>query len=180
MARDATCWFPITCCSTHRVDTGVFSVPAPASEFMYLVAKCVARQQLPIAHLERLQALAALDEHGAQRGFDELFGPTGRSVQDWLTSPPADWATLWPLMRARTRYGPALFKEEARRWVRRIVSPPGLLISVLGPDGVGKSTLNRINRALAGAMLHPPEALQVPPQRVAQPGRARGLHTSRP
>jgi sugar transferase EpsL len=127
-----------------------FFVPAPASEFVYLLAKTLGQNNAVVRNLPRLRELWALDPAGAQGRCNELFGDSGRSVEDWLGDPSSGWERLGATMRANTRYGPALRVAEASRRISRALHPAGLHIVALGPDGSGKSTLlQNLERLLA-------------------------------
>jgi thymidylate kinase len=118
-----------------------FSIPAPSVEFLYVLAKIFGKNKNPGRLLERLVALYAEDPEGAERGFQKLFGNTGRNATEWLKAPLEEWKTLNRIMRSRNRCGPVMKVREALRMIRRVLQPSGLEIFLLGPDGTGKTTL---------------------------------------
>jgi len=113
-------------------------VAAPASEFIYLLAKVVSNSSATQKHIARLRQLAAVDPLGAQERFRAIFGDTRRPVCEWFT----DSAQLEELrVIARRRCRADLLAAMLQRRVARVLHPPGFQVAVLGPDGVGKSTL---------------------------------------
>ena len=134
----------------HRRHVRGFFVPAPGAEFIYLLAKTLAKKTPVAKCLPRLRELSALDPHGADRRFTGLFGETGRTPEEWLRQPQEDWERLAAIMRIRTGGGPSLRIAEVLRRAGRALRPAGMHIALLGPDGSGKTTLlQNLERLLA-------------------------------
>ena len=126
----------------NRIPYRCFHVPAPAGEFMYTVTKLFdAKNKSPAGYIPRLKELWTRDPVNIQKYFNDVFGDTGRSLEQWFETPPDDWSRLRVIMLARNRFGPALMAREAVRVAKRILRPTGVTIAVLGSDGSGKSTL---------------------------------------
>jgi|GEM_PF-303509 Sugar transferases involved in lipopolysaccharide synthesis len=132
-----------------RNQDGYF-MASPASEYIYVLAKGLGDDSRIAERLPRLKALASLDPQGAQARFIEVFGETGRSLEDWFAEPLPTWEPLRRLLRERHRFRLALVILEGRRKAGRLLRPPGLHIAVLGPDGAGKSTLIENVRGVVG------------------------------
>jgi len=133
-----------------RRKQGNFWIPAPESEFTYLLAKKTWKGTAPARQVSRLEALVAqLGRPTAEKLAGELFlgklnvkaveacasGQLGEllgriKAQTWKTS----------FTRNPFRLMAYLLSDAARR-VRRWLQPTGLFIVILGPDGAGKSTL---------------------------------------
>jgi thymidylate kinase len=125
-------------CRAHRF----VKVPAPASEFGYRLAKALLKGKPMEAQLPCLRQLWEADRAAVELRFKGLFGASIGTVSDWLARPAAEWERqLRPRLRARTRFGPLDLAREALRAGRRMGRPAGLHLVILGPDGVGKSTL---------------------------------------
>jgi thymidylate kinase len=132
----------------RRIDD--FWVASPATEFAYLLAKRTWKKSAPPHHTQRLRALvetlgqaeaeklagkvfvgklkAEVVAACAHRSLDKLVRRI--SLQPWWTS-----LLRHPLGLMRFLFG------EALRVISRCLQPTGLFVVVLGPDGVGKSTL---------------------------------------
>jgi len=118
------------------------NVPAPAVEFAYLLAKALLKGKSIAPCLPRLKELWEADPAGAERFFQQLFGTSTGALKEWFTRPTSEWEEKLPSrLRAHTRFGFTNFGRECLRAVRRIFRPVGMHIVILGPDGVGKSTL---------------------------------------
>jgi len=134
-----------------------FWVPAPETEFSYLLSKRSFKGQLSNEHTARLRGLShRLGGKRAERVAGELFGErTGGEVFNAISEGrPAlvlpRLAELLPTMRRRLWLA-ALARDcsnpircaaaEALRVIRRWRHSTGLFVAVLGPDGAGKSTL---------------------------------------
>ena len=113
-------------------------VPAPGSEFIYLIAKVISNSNATYKYLGRLRQLVAVDPLGVQERFRAVFRNIRQPAGEWFVD-PAQLAELRVL--ARRRAGLELVVADLRRRVERVLRPPGFQIAVLGPDGVGKSTL---------------------------------------
>jgi len=119
-----------------------FTVPSPANEFAYLFAKALIKGKPMATALPRLQELWATDPAGTEERFRLLLGDASEPLPTWFARPAAEWEQrLRPCLRARTRFGPMNLVRECLRAGRRILHPVGLHVVILGPDGVGKSTL---------------------------------------
>ncbi len=119
-----------------------FNVPAPASEFAYRLAKALIKNKPLSPCLPRLRELWEADPAGAEDHFKKLVGDSADPLPAWFSRPAVEWEqALRPRIRAHTRFGPANLARECVRACRRILRPVGLHIVILGPDGVGKSTL---------------------------------------
>jgi hypothetical protein len=126
----------------NRRTFGRYSIPAPAAEFIYETTKLFdAKKKDPANYLQRLRGLWEQDKEGAREYFEAAFGNTGRSLEEWMTSSPEEWTKLRVAMLGRNRFGPLMLIREAGRVVRRLLKPTGVHITLLGPDGSGKSTL---------------------------------------
>ena len=125
-------------CRTHRF----MKTPAPPAEFAYLLAKALIKKKRLEPYLPRMKTLWEADQIGAGRLFSELMGGPADPVAELCAKPEPDWEEkLHSRIRAQTRFGLFdLFKESLRAG-RRILSPAGMHMVILGPDGVGKSTL---------------------------------------
>lgn len=132
-----------------RIRYKSFWIPAPAMEFEYLYAKKVLKGSIGPAQATRLSALCEeLGLSEACRVARRLFGMRngslavelcvsgniGREIPGLQRSLRATLHSRIPFPRLR------YFLTDFRRRVRRIVRPTGTFVSVLGPDGSGKST----------------------------------------
>lgn len=138
-----------------------FWIADPAVEFTYLLAKKTLKVSLPGQQAERLKNLAI--ENGdlrAEKIAADLFGKRlkERVVQ---ACKAGDLGPLLPLLKRRT-WIVALTKDplapvrhflcDVPRLIARSLRPTGLFLVILGPDGVGKSTLvGRLAEALTRA-----------------------------
>ena len=120
---------------------GEFYVPAPAVEFCYLLARTLSKSQALEPRMSRLRELWQREPEQTEQQFHVLFGPTQLRVEEWFHQPTVQWLTLRLTLLARHRLGWRDQVREAVRAYKRITRPAGLHLAVLGPDGVGKSTL---------------------------------------
>jgi thymidylate kinase len=123
-----------------RVPHRSFFAPAPTVEFGYVLAKTLIKERPILPYLPRLTALSETDTAGTSAMFKKLTGDT--DLKNWFTRPATEWDNeLRERVRLRTRLGLANRFRETLRFMRRLFHPVGLHIVILGPDGVGKSTL---------------------------------------
>ncbi len=124
--------------------------PHPATEFRYLLAKKILKKDLPRHQAQRLRNLVR--EMGRLEAESEaavLFGDKwkfrvieaclGASLDTLL---PALRKRIWWMTLRRDPLNPLRnFLSDLPRRIRRWFEPTGFFILILGPDGVGKSTL---------------------------------------
>ena len=121
---------------------GPYWVPEPRAEFIYEATKLFdAKKKDPARYLPKLRTLWEQDKEGAEKLFTRAFGDTGRPLEEWLEQPPEEWHRLRELMLGRNRFGLWLLVRESIRVLKRLLRPTGVQITLLGPDGSGKSTL---------------------------------------
>ncbi len=118
-----------------------FWITSPAAEFQYLLAKNLAKKR-PIQRIHaRLQILWEQDQQGTSKAFRKLLGNCHGDLAFWLQRDAASWDDLHSALRAHRRFGLRLWALESVRLLRRSLRPQGFHLNILGPDGVGKSTL---------------------------------------
>ena len=119
-----------------------FSIPPPATEFGYLLAKALIKSKPIGPALTRLRTLHEADPAGTSAMFSRLVGAASGRLSEWFRRPAEEWnRDLRPRVRRRTRLGPVNLMREAGRAFRRILRPAGMQLVIFGPDGAGKSTL---------------------------------------
>lgn len=134
-----------------RRQYGPYWVPQPRAEFIYEATKLFdAKKKDPAKYLPKLRALWEQDKDGAQKLFTRAFGETGHSLEEWLAKPPEEWHRLRERMLGRNQFGPGLLMRESIRVAKRLLCPTGVQITLLGPDGSGKSTLIELMRENLG------------------------------
>jgi thymidylate kinase len=127
-----------------------FWIASPATQFRYLLIKKVHKGELPAHQALQLKALA--DELGQQKAEEiavRLFGKTrGRQIVDACRN-----GEIAPLVRGfrSSLFWTAVLRnpmnplrvawDDIFRLRRRWVQPTGVFVALLGPDGIGKSTL---------------------------------------
>jgi thymidylate kinase len=133
-----------------RQKRGIFWIPDPATEFAYLLAKKSCKGVVSAPQAGRLKSLVTeLGRPTANRLAGQLFlGHLSERVVEACASGSLDallarnrgqtWKTA--LVRNPLRLIAYLFSD-CVRLVRRWLQPTGLFVVVMGPDGVGKSTL---------------------------------------
>jgi hypothetical protein len=129
---------------------GTFWIPAPECEFTYLLARRVSKGTAPPRQARRLQALVEqLGPARAQQLAHQLFfrrvsarivEACGKGQLDSLLPRIKNEPWKTSLVRNPFRLMANLLSDGIRR-IRRWAKPTGLFIALMGPDGVGKSTL---------------------------------------
>ncbi|MEI6562394.1 MAG: hypothetical protein WCO68_09985 [Verrucomicrobiota bacterium] len=117
-----------------------FYIPAPSAEFAYTLAKTVAKQKSLTDYLPQLRRLWEQEPKQCAAHLRELLGEAFSSL-DQLEKPGTTPDALLGEMRARHPKPLQMRLNEWRRILRRMRQPCGVHLAVLGPDGVGKSTL---------------------------------------
>ncbi|MBR0829853.1 hypothetical protein JQ596_30425 [Bradyrhizobium manausense] len=136
--------------------TPVFYVPAPERQFAYYLVKRVHKLSASDKVLRHLSELEAGYREECRMAL-ELFWSQATSAQLQTSIQTLDASRFNEIMRdARSELvaklpAPSLadrLAEWRRRW-DRVLSPTGLVLCILGPDGAGKSTIiNLLSRQL--------------------------------
>jgi thymidylate kinase len=130
---------------------GPYWIPEPKAEFIYEATKLFdAKKKDPAKYLPKLRTLWEQDKEGAQALFTRAFGDSGHTLEQWFNQSPEEWQRLRGLMLARNHFSPWLLAREAGRVLKRLMRPTGVQITLLGPDGSGKSTLIELLRGNLG------------------------------
>ena len=134
----------------NRRRHGAFWTASPQTEFAYLLAKKASKRKASESQARRLKFLTEeLGPSEAEKLANSFLpGDSNRqavescidgSIDDFLQDAHAK---LWRVSLTRSPWKLApYFGMEARRVVRRWFEPTGVTVAILGPDGVGKSTV---------------------------------------
>jgi thymidylate kinase len=138
-----------------------FTVPPPASEFIYYLLKKIEKQAVNECQARHLSATYRQDPSGAAAELRrfwheaevELIARAG-ACGDW-----SGVRAMLPELRAALHDARpiswAAWAREVARVIDRVLQPTGLWVVFLGPDGSGKSTtLNRVAGEIAPAFRH--------------------------
>jgi sugar transferase EpsL len=125
----------------RKPSEGGFYVPATAAEFGCILAKAILYRKNPSEVVPRLKALYAADPDRVHQVFTRLTGRPGSDLNGWLEHDDHTWGHLRAEMLATCRSGWTLRACDLLRRMRNVTRPTGFRVSVLGPDGSGKSTL---------------------------------------
>jgi thymidylate kinase len=133
-----------------RIRHGDFWIASPEMEFSYLLVKKASKGKVSPSQILRLQCLAErLGHESAERIVGKVFRKDlktkivaacldGSIDQVFRDLDGKSWQTALSQRPLKTvRYWAGQF----RRAIWRASQPSGIMVSVLGPDGVGKSTV---------------------------------------
>jgi thymidylate kinase len=135
---------------SRRRRHSMFWIPAPESEFTYLLARRMWKGMAPVKQRQRLKALVKqLGQTTAERLAGELLlGKLNMRVIEACTNGNLNpllaqlksetWRTS--IVRNPLRLAEDIFFDVIRR-IRRWLQPTGAFVAVMGTDGAGKSTL---------------------------------------
>ncbi len=123
---------------------------SPADEFSYLLAKTTQAESLTNVDEGRLRLLVErLGTTAAESAAGELFGVMNRSEIVIACSISAFGSLLHKLrcvprhnLASRVVRSTLASIRKGRQWFRDWCRPNGLLITILGPDGAGKTTIS--------------------------------------
>lgn len=133
-----------------RKKRGDLWIPAPATEFAYLLAKKALKGSVSQRQEQRLCSLVReLGRNQAESVAERLVGckrakfVVDSCVNGSLSSSLQELKrSIWWTAITRNPLGPLRYRfTDTLRLIRRWFQPTGLFVCVLGPDGVGKSTL---------------------------------------
>lgn len=167
---------------TASIDQGIFArrekrgscwFASARDEYSFLLGKVAGQGRINDQQQTRLKRLAeSLGEGQSAVVVAKLFGDDCRS-EVWMASNTGEWEKLWKRLRYRlkranrTRTWPesiAYASLQLRCALSRWFDPSGIYLVLLGPDGVGKSTLvNNILERL-GPLFDSSRILQWRPQ----------------
>jgi peptidoglycan/xylan/chitin deacetylase (PgdA/CDA1 family) len=133
-------------------------VPRPAAETVYLAVKRARKRMFSPGDQDRLLESFRADPEEARRLLVRGFATAGRKLGESL-SEERDLTDALEALRRRLRRARRTPRAVIRRASsgcvrigRRVASPTGLLVFVVGPDGAGKSALAAgLTREAAGA-----------------------------
>lgn len=124
-----------------------FYVPNAEAGFLYYLAKRLDKEDLTAVNAAYLRGVWDGDPDGARRGFLSVWRDS--DIPDLMTvlddpdsarASAAARALTQRLRQQRPRQPDRVLKDLWRR-AKRWLQPSGLVVAVLGPDGVGKSTI---------------------------------------
>ena len=134
----------------HAVQQTGVPVPIPAADLAYLCAKRATKGVRRPRELEALRRLYFADPLSAEGALQEIFGSCGEHLARGLGSSDLELArALEEVARGirRQQRQPAVFTKRSvqrvGRIVRRLARPTGYCVTLVGPDGVGKTTLSQ-------------------------------------
>lgn len=138
-----------------------FMVPAPAGEFMYYLLKKIDKQQLNDRQAHHLSRQWRQDPEGVNANLAR-FWPSAACQLIAAAAKQNNWhpvqARLPELQQALHQNLSFSFRaifQEGKRLVNRVNTPTGLMLTLLGPDGSGKSTVGKkLLKDLAPAFWH--------------------------
>jgi len=122
-------------------------IPSADLEFGCYLVKKVAKNALTEDHTRRLSALYRTNPEGCRRQVEQFWNGSGKLITE--AADTGDWKQVISnlprlrsemLMRRRSRLS-TRFSEIGRKLRRWIRPHSGLHVVLLGPDGVGKSTV---------------------------------------
>ncbi len=143
--------------SDRELRSGVWSV-STGVEFAAYLAKCVLKRRLEAEQSASLRGLWGRDAAACLRGLSPLLAERDLATVKAAMEDPEDaamTARLLPLRQAilagafRRHPGSAIIypMRHGLRAIARVLRRTGIQVAVLGPDGVGKSTV--VERAVA-------------------------------
>lgn len=129
-----------------------FWVPSDQDNFKYYLIKRIEKQSIAKQHLEYFEACISLNLDDYRTSLQELFGVVyAKKVEKAILSLDLKWfetelKTLAHKLRQNKPKQTMLtlfnsYLSEQKRKLSRIIEPTGIVITMLGPDGSGKSTI---------------------------------------
>ena len=140
-----------------------FRVPSAEMEFASYFLRKVARESLGVRQGRRLSELYRESPEGSARQLSRFFSPEDVALisaaaesEEWEPVRPEIRRLRRDLLRGMDREHPlrplGYWLGAFGRRVKRLVNPPGLMVTFLGTDGSGKSTvMERVERDLGPA-----------------------------
>lgn len=163
--------------------------PSPSLRAAYLTAKRLRKGISTVEEWARISKLARQDPEGYVRILQEVIGPemTPSLAEAVLggRQPGPEMASRVRRERVRRRFGSprqamAALTLGARRRLQRLLTPSGIFILVVGPDGTGKSTLTQALPGLLEGTFRRWQAFHWRPGLLPRPGRLMGREGSDP
>ena len=129
-----------------------FYIPSAASQACYLIFKKAIKGKLTAQNLEALQAAINDDPAACKKNIRLFFGPkNAKRIAKLISSGNLRYQkTILPKLRLyiklryiflRPQYFGLRFFWLAKRILERVISPTGIIVVFLGPDGSGKSSV---------------------------------------
>jgi hypothetical protein len=163
--------------------------PSPSLRATYLTAKRLRKGIQTGEEWERIRTLAEQDPGGYRRKLREVVGPRLSPLLAEAVlagrQPAPEIAAEVRRERFNRRFGSpghlaAALALGGRRRLQRVLSPTGLYIMVVGPDGTGKSTLARSMPELVEGIFRRWQTFHWRPGLLPRPGRLIGREGSDP
>lgn len=170
---------PLALRRAHRSPQTWVRVPDPAAEAVYLAVKRARKGLARAQDSEQLSKAFAACPTTARELLGHSFGAAGAAVANALEANDADELERG-LTRLRRRLtlqaaAPRSITRRARqtsaRIAGRLARPSGLVVSVAGPDGVGKSTLASALEGTSDGVFRRFAHFHLGPSVLVRPGR---------